>query len=308
MYKQIIKRAPINNSNLTGLTQFQKKLDKITPIVSTNNIYTIDYSSNLNTNDTLYLGKPSLNDMILDVINLSIPNSGSIVINIYINTISINQHVKKIKINGTGYPILVDDLNATLDNNVNLVLQQITLLCINSQIFNVLSSLSQFKNNYSGLRFNIYNKYMNDDIDFFKNNVPINNENGYSTNFLNITTATNNIIKNGMRDNYSIEWYGYFIPSESGTWNITLGSDDCSYLWLGDNAETQYTKSNVLISLPGGHAMLEKSNTIILVKDDKYPIRLHYGESIYDNNITLSFTSPSNVIYQKNIPFYTYDL
>ena len=156
-----------------------------------------------------------------------------------------------------------------------------------------------------GLSFKIYNNYMGFDTNYFKNNIPVNGQSGFTKNFTNINTATAGIVpSNNSRERYSVEWFGYFIPNESGIWTFTMGSDDCSYLWLGNNANTNYDSSNVFISLPGQHGYYTISNTTNLIFNNIYPIRIQFGENGGGDIITLEIKSPSNIIYITNIPFY----
>ena len=302
MYKLIIKKAPIHDANFTGLTQFQQKLDKITHIMMNENICTLDFSFDVN--NTLYLDKIDKNNLILDIKNLNINGTTSMKINIFIDTTLKKQYIKTLKINGINQSMLNLDIEKTIDASTQLILQEINLIYINSQISKVITTFFQYLNDYQGLYFKIYDGYMNNDTNYFKNKV--HNNDGYTANFTNMHTATSKIINVDNRDNYSIEWYGYFIPPETGLWTFNLASDDCSYLWLGEFAKSGYNISNALVYVYNYNNMIPNSGSVNLIAGETYPIRIQYGESIYGNNIFLSLKSPSELIYSKNIPFYSY--
>ncbi len=155
---------------------------------------------------------------------------------------------------------------------------------------------SSIFSNLEGLKFQIYSGYMADDPTFTsrftKTDTP-----GYSSDFTSITSATNNIIPaNDSRNNYSIEWFGYFRPNVSGTWKFKIGSDDCSYLWLGTNALAgNDTSRNALASSPGLHSFTTSANqSVDLSANIFYPIRIQFGDDTNNDNLVVTVTNPSN--------------
>jgi len=97
-------------------------------------------------------------------------------------------------------------------------------------------------------------------------------------------------------EDISIWWGGYFIPDESGSWDLRLTSDDASYLWLGKDAVLNYSfgTSTALLSLPGIHPSESKSQSIYLEKDKIYPLRIQFGNSIDVASFKLEVKAPSH--------------
>lgn len=114
---------------------------------------------------------------------------------------------------------------------------------------------------------------------------------GRCTNTTNINTLTNGQYPVNNADYYSMEIFGYFRATVSGSYTFSLATDDGSYLWLGPNALGGYTTSNANISKEdGGISTLTYSVT--LLAGTYYPIRIHYTENNGDNDIQFSFTPP----------------
>ena len=112
-----------------------------------------------------------------------------------------------------------------------------------------------------------------------------------------IETSNINLITNGqypadVGDTYSIEIFGYFRATVSGTWTFSLNSDDGSYLWIGANALVGYTTSNANIN--NGSASLGTPiwGTVTLLAGNYYPIRIHYTEYVAGNNFQFGFIPP----------------
>lgn len=135
----------------------------------------------------------------------------------------------------------------------------------------------------------------NDNLAFFENTNPNFIENGTTSNFTTLTTATNGIyLEDDITFNFfSVQWTGYFLPPETGTYTFTLTSDDASYLWIGDQAITGFTEGNATVNNGGLHGYVSQSDTISLIKGVYYPIRVMYGESGGSNQFKLAFVKPS---------------
>lgn len=90
---------------------------------------------------------------------------------------------------------------------------------------------------------------------------------------------------------FSIEMFGYFRATVSGTYTFSLSSDDGSFLWVGQNALVGYTTSNFNIGTPAANTPATYSVT--LLAGTYYPIRIHYTKNYLRNaNLTFSFTPP----------------
>ena len=108
----------------------------------------------------------------------------------------------------------------------------------------------------------------------------------------NLTKITNgHIVENSPTYLFSIEIFGYFRATVSGTYTFSLSSDDGSYLWIGTNALVGYTLSNFNIGTPAPNTAATYSVT--LLTGTYYPIRIHYTKNNSRNaNLTFSFTPP----------------
>ena len=138
-----------------------------------------------------------------------------------------------------------------------------------------------------GLSFKVVNGYYNSNPKFFLNSKEIYNST-LVTRFDNIQNATNN---SGISfTSYSIEWYGYLKPTNTGNWKITLTTDTNSLLWIGDIAINDYENINAFINTKGSN-----TNTIQLKEKKHYPIRIQYGnEALNEKNIfSLSIVGPT---------------
>ena len=158
---------------------------------------------------------------------------------------------------------------------------------------------SSYKN---GLKFHIYDGYFNDNIKWFEDGFGGLLSQGYAWNGSNKNTFT---LKRITKKNYySVEWYGLFKTKESGIYKFWINSDDASYLWLGDNAISNYTSQNALINNRGVHPMREKTGEKYLDENMYIPIRIQYGERRGGDNIIVSFKTPSGNKKQNGIGFY----
>jgi hypothetical protein len=113
----------------------------------------------------------------------------------------------------------------------------------------------------------------------------------------NITIGTNGLVpEDNTMNGYSVEWFGYFCASETGTWTFYTVSDDASFLWIGPTAISGYTTANALVANQGVRtAVAEVSATIELVKGTYYPIRIQYGDSAGNDDCAVSFKPPTGV-------------
>ena len=113
---------------------------------------------------------------------------------------------------------------------------------------------------------------------------------GRSTNTTNINTLTNGIYPVSNGDYYSVEIFGYFRATVSGTYTFSISSDDGTYIWIGPNALVGYTTSNANMNNAGNNALI--SCTVTLLAGTYYPIRIHYVEVAGGDDLTFSFTPP----------------
>ena len=129
---------------------------------------------------------------------------------------------------------------------------------------------------------------------------------GLVTNFTNINTATGGIVPTDSSwQTYSVEWFGYFYATVTGTYTFFTNTDDASYLWVGASALSGYTTSNCLVNNSGIHTVQERSGTISLTAGTYYPIRFQFGQNTAGDGCALSFSAPG-ITRTYNLAGYVY--
>lgn len=93
-------------------------------------------------------------------------------------------------------------------------------------------------------------------------------------------------------DTFAWMWVGFFKPDSTGTWTFEITSDDGSYLWIGENAHVGWTKTNALVNNGGLHPSTTVSNTIELIANQYYPIRVAYSENAVNEVMRVRFSGP----------------
>lgn len=91
----------------------------------------------------------------------------------------------------------------------------------------------------------------------------------------------------------SIQWLGFFLPETTETYTFYISSDDASYLWIGDAAESGFTTGNALIDNGGEHGAVEVSGTVELIAGIPYPIRIQTGNNGGPGSHSTSFSTPT---------------
>ena len=155
-----------------------------------------------------------------------------------------------------------------------------------------------------GLTWKFANGYMNDTPGYFDTN-------GYSkigrtSDITDLTKATNGQYTTAQTmDTYSLEFVGYFRPTESGVHTFYTVSDDCSFVWLGTTALSGYTTANALVNNAGAHPQQMRSgNTAYLVAGTYYPIRIQFGESGGGQIMKMYFKTPAGVTVQNGYGYF----
>ena len=100
-------------------------------------------------------------------------------------------------------------------------------------------------------------------------------------------------IQTGEGDNFSIQWTGYFKPTETGKWTFRSTSDDGSGVWIGESAIKQIPDSVPMLSAPGIHGPYTISKQKYLEKGNLYPLRILFGDKTNWAQMTLSVQAPS---------------
>lgn len=127
-----------------------------------------------------------------------------------------------------------------------------------------------------------YLGYHEDDLSWFKS------KSAWET-----SVVTSVDLQTHQGDNFSIQWTGYFIPTETGKWTITSTSDDGSGVWIGESAINQVPQSIAILSAPGIHGPYTISKQKYFEKGNLYPIRILFGDKTNWAQMTLSLQSPN---------------
>jgi len=115
------------------------------------------------------------------------------------------------------------------------------------------------------------------------------------SNISNINLGTNGIVPgNSSWNYYSVTWYGYFKPKDTGNYVFSTDSDDASYLWIN---EFNCTINNALVNNGRPHGMRRVSSRNIYLEANKYYyIRIIFGEQGGGDNMIVRFKGPDNGI------------
>jgi hypothetical protein len=77
---------------------------------------------------------------------------------------------------------------------------------------------------------------------------------------------------------YTFEWVGYFKAPSSGNFNFYINSDDDVFFWIGANAlGTTNTELNAHMGVSGASSA-KNTNSVTLVANQYYPVRIQFGE------------------------------
>jgi len=126
---------------------------------------------------------------------------------------------------------------------------------------------------------------------------------GTNSNFIGVSDDFDKDESFNIRAPFVIEWTGYFFCTQSGNWTFnlqTLGRD-FSFFWLGPNAESGYNFSNTFIkheyNASVGVTVKDQvqSNTINMVRNNYYKMRIQYSQPSSYQFMSLSFTDPNGI-------------
>ena len=166
---------------------------------------------------------------------------------------------------------------------------------------------------YAGLREAVWDSasdtYFGTDVDYFA-------KKAYSYSQWN-KSEINQYAMNWAKDNFNLQFTGYFRPTESGTFTFRTASDDSSYVWIGESArgnkvldgnydDMSNQNSAAKISISDNRAVVANRETIDHVNFDgtqdstvtgsvylqagkAYPIRIILGEQGGGNYVTFSW-------------------
>ena len=134
---------------------------------------------------------------------------------------------------------------------------------------------------YAGLWGKRVDGYFNDDVNFFAGRTVVESR-----------TFADMQYVSSYRDQYSWEFTGYFKPPQDGYYNFSIGSDDASYIWIGATAVSGYTTGNPLINNGGLHGFRAYANSINLLANVYYPIRIQFGENYGADALIVAVNGP----------------
>jgi hypothetical protein len=150
-----------------------------------------------------------------------------------------------------------------------------------------------------------YKGYFNDDTGWFSDERVITSEISRTVTLpsgLPVLEWSSNPVEWAKSEKTSYSWTGHFIPDVTGEWQFQISSDDASYMWLGNDAVTNYStnKATALIQNGGIHAEAAVSAKITLIKDQIYPFRLQYGNDTQASVFKFLFKSPGITQWQSD--------
>lgn len=125
---------------------------------------------------------------------------------------------------------------------------------------------------------------------------------GTGFNFVGVPNVNDEDSNGFNRAPFVIEWTGYFFCTQSGNWTFnlrTLGRD-YSFFWLGPIADSGYNLTNTFIkheyNLSANPSDIDQqSNTINMVRDTYYKMRIQYSQPSNFQFLSLSFTDPNGI-------------
>jgi hypothetical protein len=149
--------------------------------------------------------------------------------------------------------------------------------------------------------------YHGNQVDFVQNNplyitpgtgVRVSRGPAYIANIGNMTEPSTTLnftipTADGVNNNFSILYTGYFKADFTGTFTFNFNTDDETYLWIGDYAISGYTTTNRLVYSSAGN---NGSGSISLINGQYYPIRILYGQASGPGSHNLSFTRNGQTI------------
>lgn len=94
---------------------------------------------------------------------------------------------------------------------------------------------------------------------------------------------------------FSRQWLGYFRPLTTETYTFYLASDDCSWMWIGSNAVSGYTRANATVNNGGLHGFVETSGTAALTAGVYYPVRIQFGEHQVADQMDFNYSTATIV-------------
>ena len=83
---------------------------------------------------------------------------------------------------------------------------------------------------------------------------------------------------------FTMEWTGYFKPTNTSNFVFEIAVDDYAYMWIGQDALTP-TIENALLAANNSDAVT--TGAVPLIQDKYYPVRIRYTENSGNHNCTV---------------------
>jgi hypothetical protein len=154
--------------------------------------------------------------------------------------------------------------------------------------YNIYNNTKLNENAVEGLNFIVLPGYFNDNMGYFDDPRRQNQivQRGITRSIASIRAATNNLPIPA--HNFSVKWWGYFVPNQTGMWVFETNSDDASYVFV----EAAFPASAVVHN-GGLHGMRRKqSNNVFLTAGQRYRITMYFGENYGELDMILTVTDP----------------
>lgn len=155
---------------------------------------------------------------------------------------------------------------------------------------------------FDGLSWTQYDGFTTDVI-FDTTNLPKKNSGSGAIDFSSIDKLTKGAVTRDSGDrNYSVILTGFFTPNKTGNWTVAGAVDDNCYIWIGDSAKKNWNSSNAWFtydlekdrSYYINNNQLKYSNTIILVANYSYPIRIQMSQDAGPFDVSIQWIPPNN--------------
>jgi hypothetical protein len=98
-----------------------------------------------------------------------------------------------------------------------------------------------------------------------------------------------------LQTQYSMYWLGYFQAPTTGTYNLSIDSDDQSMVWIGSTAVSGFNASNWVVTVNNGI-----NNSVSLIGGKWYPIRIWYDEHLGNDRCQLYIGQTGGTYYSMN--------
>lgn len=149
-----------------------------------------------------------------------------------------------------------------------------------------------------GLSYKIVGEYMDTPYIFVSKQAI---SSGVATDFTSINKAINDTVLPA-NDAFCIEWFGYVIPTKSGSYRFNITTSNKVRLWVGDKAINDYTIENAKLSVNN-----QTQQTGINMKIGKiYPIRIQYNNGNNTPTFSMQVAKPNGSI-DNNILYTLYN-